>query len=366
MKISRKFTFFLGATALVGAAFSTQQFVYGAGGTEPQLQAASAELHWPPPALNSPITLYARAGGGDLELANGTRVPVLSKTQDYVVQLPTNAKRVGSVYINGGHNVKLIGGEITVPANDSLKRAIYIKDSTGTVHVEGVLINNTAGTNKVAFDGVAISALQATVQLQNMRIVGLTGVKAGFHADMVQPWGGVNKLFIDRLTGFSDYQGLQISPDLPMGNPKPIGTAIIQNVNLRYLPRPSGDTGYGYLLWMTRGDDLSDSCETYPVTLSEVYVEKRPGYSDIGQSAWPKADAVNRPDCRGIVNSTTGRMSWPYPTKADGKPFIQWYIKPWTTGMGDFVSNNVGRGYSSPGYQPPTSSVLNSPSGSGS
>ena len=365
MKISRKFTLFLGATALIGAAFSTQRFVYGAGNTESQLQAASSELRWPPPSLSNPITLYARAGGGDMELANGTKVPNLSITQDYVIQLPTNAKRVGSVYIKGGRNVRLIGGEITVPANDSLKRAIYIKDSTGTVHVEGVLINNTAGPDKVAFDGVAIDAPDADVQLQNMRIVGLTGSLGGFHSDVVQPWGGVNQLRIDRLTGFSDYQGLQLAPDLHDNDP--IGSAIIQNVNLRYVRRTSGD--YGYLVWLTRG---KTTCKTYPIALTEVYAESRPNptNSNVGNSAWPKANSTETTGCTGVLNGSKTEMQWTGLKRANGTTSLtlggQRRVKTWTTGMGDFVSTNVGIGYSSPGYQPPNSSAVSSPSATGS
>ena len=115
--------------------------------------------------------------------------------------------------MKGGRNVVLIGGHITVPpgaTSQAQQRAIYIKDPTGTVHIEGVKIDNSGGSQ---FDGIAVAAPLATLQLENLRITGISGSLKTLHADIFQPWGGAKEIRIDHLTGTSDYQGLQIPPD---------------------------------------------------------------------------------------------------------------------------------------------------------
>jgi hypothetical protein len=229
---------------------------------------AAVRLRWAPPRLVDPITV--KLGGGET-------VTEMDPARDYVVVLP-HRRKVGATVLKGGHNVVVKGGWITIPPgapSGADRSAVYVKGATGTVHLEGLLIDGSGGG---VGDGIVIAAPGAVVQIENVRVVGLRGSYREMHADVVQPWGGVRELRIDRLTGSSNYQGLTIQPDLG-----PIGQATVDHANLRYTGTAPADGGY--LIWLTSG---ASSCQASPVTLFDVYVEPKRGRS-LGNSVWPPA-----------------------------------------------------------------------------
>lgn len=282
---------------------------------------AQGQLAYSPPELTNPITI---------NLGTGKTSTTLDDNKDYILKLPSS-KKVGATTIIGGRNVVIIGGHITIPTGgqyDSDKRAIYVKDGPNTqvgrtVHIEGILIDGSGGGDS---DGIAIAAPKTIVQIQNVRIVGLTGSQSGYHNDVVQPWGGVKELRIDRLTGSTNYQGFQIPKDLA-----PIEKAEISNVNLSYTNQPPADGGY--MIW------LAHRCNTYPVKLTNVYVVPKSGRS-LGKSVWPDEDDSSCP-----VNVTNNVATWPT------LPHISGSVIGGSPSGGDFVPSGVaGVGYVSPGY----------------
>jgi hypothetical protein len=287
-------------------------------------------LTWAPPQLVDPQTI---------ELPTGQTTTDLDPARDYIIKFPTSGKE--DTFIKGGHNIVMIGGHISSggsqpPWNSPEHRGIYVADATGTVHIEGILIDNAAIGEA---DGIDIAAPLATVQIQNVRIVGLTGSETTTHADVIQPWGGVKELRIDRLTGSTDYQGLHIQPDLAVN-----GTEIVKNANV-YSGRD--DVG-NWLVWLTKG---SDTCETAAnVQLSEVYVTPRPG-RDLGNSVWPpdQFDVVDvsgaTQQCLSTLSPDKTQMSFP------SLPAVSGVVKKGPPPGGDFVPDGVaGTDYVSPGY----------------
>jgi hypothetical protein len=280
---------------------------------EPAASEAPADpLRWAPPALTDPITI---------ELGTGYTHTTLSTARDYVVRLPPTQK-VGATWIEGGHNVVIVGGSVTIPADlpadapSAQRTAIYVKGATGTVHIEGVLIDG-AGASEL--DGVDVAAPQATVQLQNLRIVGIHGGLGSFHADVVQPWGGVHELRIDRLTGTSNYQGLMLADTSGA-----IGSAQLSRIDLTATTEPAVDYGGHMILLRTSGD--SSACATYPVDMQDVHVIPRPGRTLVN-SVYPAGVAGACPGMTGAVTA--------------GPP-----------AGGSWVPAGVaGVGYVSPGYQ---------------
>jgi hypothetical protein len=309
-------TFLGGAFALMSPSVADQQTA-----TEIKPTNKQPVLHWAPPKLEKPITL---------EIGQGYTSKNLKPDRDYIIKLPAE-KQVGGVALKGGRNVVMIGGYITVPPgalNQAQQRAIYIKDATGTVHIEGVKIDNSGGSQ---FDGIAVAAPEATLQMENLRITGLSGSLKTLHADIFQPWGGAKVIRIDHLTGTSDYQGFQIPRDQA-----PIGSADLRNINLGHIAPPTGRPGF--LLWLTTG---SKTCDTYPISFSEVYVEARKGET-VGNSVWPP---VGKPDACGAVEKE-GVASWP------NLPTIKGVVKQWFPTQPDFVPESVaGLNYVSPGYE---------------
>jgi len=279
------------------------------------------KLKFAPPKLVNPITL---------ELGDGMTTTRLKDNQDYIIKLPRGVKK-GSTYLLGGHNVVLIGGHIALPATDEQRRAIYIKDNKGTVHIEGVFID---GSSQLEMDAIDISAPESTVQIQNVRVIGIRGTYSGFHADVVQPFGGVKKLLIDKLTGASYYQGLQLNQDYAK-----IEGAVLSRINLKSLGAQiwGVNNNGGFLLWLIRAEDCSTA---YPVELQDVFVQQRIE-RPITKAVWPPADTTTA--CGSAVSADGKTASFPkLPVKGVvnlGAP------------AADFVPDGVaGINYVSPGY----------------
>jgi hypothetical protein len=287
----------------------------------PSLLRSQGPLRWAPPALVDPLVVAVEDGRRSITLDAG---------RDYVLDLPDHRREDG-LLVKGGRNVVIVGGHVTVPADadeDWERKALSFSGQTGTIHVEGVLID-AAGEG----DGISVSAPDAILQLENLRIVGLRGSEDGTHADVVQPWGGVRELRIDRLTGSSHYQGLQLAQDRGA-----IGRAQLSHVDLTALP---GDGG-GHMLWLTLRD-----CDSYPVRLRDVWVRTRPSRS-FRTAVWPEARGGVR--CGGRERRRT--VAWPR-LRVDGA------VRSGRPPGGSFVPPGVaGPGYVSPGYDAPDSARL--------
>jgi hypothetical protein len=289
---------------------------------------ASDKLRWAPPPLDHPITI---------KLGDGQTYNKLQDDRDYIVKLPPT-KKVGSTILEGGHNIVIIGGHITLPVTDdksngAMSRGIYIKNNLGTVHIEGVLIDGSGGGMS---DGIDIAAPQSTVQVENVRVEGIYGYLDQFHADVIQPFGGVKDLRVDKLTGYSAYQGLTIDRDL--GD---IGSAELSRVNLV----ATGDQIWGshnnggYMLWLTR----DSGCKViFPVRLHQVWIQPRKN-TPLANAVWPPVG---------------GRTACPVQAKPDDSEArfpslpVAGRVRKGMPPGGDFVPPGVaGLNYVSPGYR---------------
>lgn len=285
----------------------------------PQGGEAATLLTWARPALANPITI---------KLGTGPTSHSLNPSKDYVIRFP-RTKKVGYTLIEGGRNIVIIGGHITIPSTaGQVRGALYIKGATGTVHIEGLLIDGSGGR---AADGIDIAAPRAVVQLQNIRVVGLHGTYDGHHADIVQPFGGVGELRIDRR---SDYQGLFLKQE-PNG---PIGAIDLRRIDLSYpAANPHGNTGS--LLWLTHPD--LTGCAAPPTRLAAVYVTPRGGQALGDQAIWPNTH--NPPTCRAVQQGE--RLRFP------ATPAITGEVRLGPPPGGSFVPPGVaGLGYTTPGY----------------
>jgi hypothetical protein len=216
--------------------------------------AAAQELRWVAPVLDAPTTVA---------LGDGVTTTKLDPEKDYIVKLPATTKR-GSTVLIGGRNVVIVGGEITVPAGDPFQRGLYIKDATGTVHVEGVHFDMSGAES----DAIVIAAPLATVQIQVVRVDGVHGWYRSWHADVIQPWGGVKRLLVDQLTAVTRYQGIQLS-----ALTGPIGEIVLSRINLIgsgsqvWGAGKLGGNG-GFLFW-------AECSLTASVTLDDAYLQPR-------------------------------------------------------------------------------------------
>jgi hypothetical protein len=262
-----------------------------------------------------------------VEIANGkSYYGPFPDHQDIEVELPSTTV-TNQIKIVGGRNLRVIGGHIA--PEDGVRFCLRIVDITGSAFIEGLLID----AKNLTGDGINVSGKKGfapEVYLQNVRVLNINGFAAGEHADIFQPQGDIGNLHIDRLTGGSNYQGLFLRPEFQ------VASAIIKNINLRFLPNVHHPVTY--LLWMR---DSEDSPKLYPVSLESVYLEPRSGQTVSAHAVFPSARSTKYP-----AVEVDGRVSWPVGSLISGS------VLSGTPPSGDFVpEGSAGTSYVSPGYR---------------
>jgi hypothetical protein len=251
------------------------------------LKPAAALLSWRPPALTSPITV---------NVSNTNRSLTLDPAKDYIIKF-AEVISSGNLSITGGRNVVLIGGHITVPwrgawpVDGNLRRGLYLKHWTGTMHVEGLLID---GEDLAEAIDVDTRTLGATLQIQNVRVGYVHGrpeesacytCSGVHHPDIIQNWGGPTYYRIDRLTGSTNYQGLMMQPT-QYGYPTVL--ADFRNMNL------VGDGGYLIFRTSSGTDDYVFRNAWFHKTTGSKYAypESDPEWSGFSKGVPPGGDFV--------------------------------------------------------------------------
>jgi hypothetical protein len=218
---------------------------------------AGPKLAWAPPALQNP---------GVINVTAANHILVLDQSRDYIIRMPSRPLSVSrGLCIWGGHNVVLVGGEIDIPWQgnpppEDSRRALYLEEQTGTMHVEGLLM-----TGPDIDEGIDIDErLGATVQIENVRIEHIHARdEVGFtdnHPDLIQTWGGPKYLRVDRLTGQTDHQGFFLHPQQFDRNANTL-LADLRHVDI------AGTNTAGYLLWQA---------DTFWKHLDDVWVQPNP------------------------------------------------------------------------------------------
>lgn len=160
-----------------------------------------------PPTLTNPIDVY---------ISDTNRRPSIAATQDAVVHwpaAPVNPSDGGDVQIVGGHNVVSVGGAI---CPGTIRRGLFLKGFTGTMFVEGLQVGGDGCPLNEGIDVDTLGARSSRLVLQNVRVGSaaspMQGSQATNHADVLQVWNGPATMSIDRLSGWSQYQGFMLQP----------------------------------------------------------------------------------------------------------------------------------------------------------
>lgn len=222
---------------------ATEEYVTG--------EVPEGSLSWAPPVLEDPEVV---------EITEDNRQLELDPERDYELRLPDDGplEVEGGVTIVGGRNLVLVGGEIRVPDvgedEGNAIRALYLKEQTGTVHIEGVALTGDGLGEGINLD----QRLGAVVQLQNIRMGEVFGTVEGHHGDLVQTWAGPRRLLVDGLSGSTGYQGFFLLPQQFGDQPEP------ELFDLRRVDITAAEGGAGYFLWR---DDAS-----WPLETTDVHV----------------------------------------------------------------------------------------------
>jgi hypothetical protein len=227
----------------------------------PAASAAASALTWSAPTLTNPT---------NLTINSSKSIWTLQDTKDYRLTLTSPFTAAGGLTIVGGRNVVLIGGEIQVPdsaSTDALqRRGMYLKNQTGTIHIEGLRI-----TGPNLSEGINLDQRKgATVQLQNIFVDTVRGSREGHHADIIQTWAGPKTLRVDRLVGSTEYQGFFLLPHQQWS------AAVVQDWDFRNIDITSLNP-VGYALWKENNHNIA---------ASNVYVHRN-GTTSTWGLLWP-------------------------------------------------------------------------------
>jgi hypothetical protein len=275
-------------------------------------------LTWAPPALVNPVTYRVSGTPGMITAGAG---------QDSVVKFvgPVNRRLI----LRGGRNWVIIGGEINIDrpwTNLDDRNAILVKDATGVVHIEGVLMHGS-----YINDGIKTCSRDATLQIQNSRIIDLLGTQFGYHSDVIQPYCGFRELRVDALTGYSQFQGQMFKADWGRWR-----TTTLKRVNLVGIAPQSG-----YPINVVMGCCNRDGNRYVdgPVRLEDVYIKPDTSHNggSLSGNITPSTSFVFGRDLTtgreyaeprdGIVPQVTGRI-W------KGGPPLGDYVPSGIAGMG--------------------------------
>lgn len=291
-------------------------------------QASSAQLLYAPPQQSNPTVVSAATIG------TGFFTATFDANEDVILQLPPTRK--SSMVIIGGNDVRV--GPCSINNTENQGAPLVFQKTTGSVFLEGLDVNMTSLNNDVVDWGGrqltdANGPTYPDLYIQNCRFYNVHGSLGTTHADIVQAQGPVGRLFVDKLTGSSNYQGFQLAPQ------KPITSVSLSRVNLSYTG-PGEEQEVTYLLWF-----LDNESQTpYPVTLNRVYVNPRSGQTVAANAVWPNSAQTGF----GAYANPDGTVTWP----ANGPMQVAGVVTPGVPPNGDFVpANSVGAGYVSPGYQ---------------
>ena len=281
-------------------------------------------LTWAPPTLWNPIAVA---------VTNANRRLFLDDSRDYRLQIVEPLKR--ELWIEGGRNVVVIGGHITIDEvgastsyQDNTAVKIRFGDPSGTVHLEGLLVDG-----RYVADGIGV-ATGRSVQIENVRIERAYDDVKGAHADCVQVQRGVRSLRMDRFTCTTERQGVFLGD-----HDGPIGRAHLRHVDLYGAPGK-------HLLWQTT--------PSYLVVVSAVrlgIVADYRAWAPFGYWVYPQRDgrthAGHLDKRRRAVVSRDGKQLWFVGSRISG------VVTRAVPGAGEFVPHGVaGMSYASPGYAP--------------
>lgn len=290
-----------------------------------------SDLFWPPPTLSNPVVLVVSASQGN------TQSYTLDSNTDYIIRMPTDHP-IKSLNINGGRNVVVQGGWLNVPwqgdgASISARRAMILRNVTGILHIEGLLIDGDDLS-----EGLQIYCPDGIVQLENIRLWNMHARdQVGFtdnHPDIIQTDGNVAELRVDHFTGWTDYQGFFFSNNFGGDIHGPIH---LRNVNI------TGHTTRRYLLWYSgkvNGPIAS--------TLHNVWLHERPSGGGWGKTVWPDE---GRPEPPAFGFDGTGEYAdfTPSNVNVTGKAYNSTPFSGQGPHGADFVPVGVGGlGYVSP------------------
>jgi hypothetical protein len=299
-------------------------------------------LSWAPPTLVNPITIIIADDGSN-------RVQMLNNAQDYIIDINDfNASTQNGISIWGGHNIKIIGGRITMGTYPAVgyPSGLTLNSNVGTVHVEGLDIGGAALIDAIRIQNTQGGPTSASIiQFENVHVHAQVppGYTINEHPDLLQLQNYYPGLIrVDKMTGDTSYQGVTVGDCT--GVIKADGGILLKRTNMHPFTDQSGQTTNTYLF---------QEYASTPFTLDQVWA---PAWNGKGIENMVYPDQFNgRSNVCGTIpgdnafraqDATGFYAAWPTSAAITGKFYEG------NPPAGDYVPAGVaGVNYVSPGYQ---------------
>jgi hypothetical protein len=308
---------------------------------------------------------------GDLDSAN-TRLVFVPSTVRVIRSIPASRDcrlylltyTGGGIVFQGGDRVIVTSCEMTcnLPGdpNDTNERAVLrFNNQKRLVYAEGVDIDidEQYGKDGILYGGNNSVEYIPDLVLQNCRILNAfsyrtDSVYGNLHSDLHQPYGKHRFIFIDKFTGSSQQQGF-------FDDPQHFGLdRIYRDVNLKYIyPEASNGSEEAGFLWYFTLDSAQELTKQvfYDFYLDNCWGQERDFFAvDFSASTSYPQSTSTYVGSTGSADSETGFsdgiVTWPSVLGIRGI-LRKSTINNGLTEIGDFVTDNVGINYVSPGYE---------------
>lgn len=346
-------------------------------GTAPTVTAAG-KLRWAPLPQVSPTVV-------DLTAAPGDYFATWVAGADYVVNLSSTVPRTGLLEIdaNGARSVKIVGGLFALNDGGTKNYHIHIQNLAGWAFIEGVEAD-MANTHADFLSISGGSLYRPDVYVQNCRAINLTATDATNHADIFQPQGLIGRVYVDKLTFSSNYQGFTIAADGSTGS-SPATAVNLARVN-SWFSSANATNPFTAHYWLNNADAVSGhDTAPFPLSFNDVWCDLvrgagRAAYSGkVSLAIFPSESATGAGKAGGGTLSTGGASPFTaaetigaedivgdaYAAFNNPKLLVSGVLKtgsPSTArtdvvteldASGSFVPAGVGSSYVTPGYASP-------------
>ena len=281
-------------------------------------------------------------------LSGGVIIVRLVAGRDYILKDPVVLRH--PVQIHGGHNIVWIGGDIDPTSGPDIGIQIGWGAGAGggTIHLEGIYLHGylTDGIEGGEYAGLSKPSgtiADAILQIENVRIEGMTGNSTVNHQDCIQQYGGWRDLRVDHFTCHTPFQGFELPwEDGATTNQGVLSHWDLRNANLYDMP-PSGLSFQTLIHFGDKDGRFSATTHQQRGNLSNVYLNAT--QKTCNQETFPNSGSTSTDGTvvRSTVNSNrtiTWVSTWAIPG----------YVTPGVPPGGDYVPRGVaGLGYISPG-----------------
>jgi hypothetical protein len=329
--------------------------------TQSAAAAPSGALSWDPdivcPLVNPTVVNVPPTGISGVTYGASEDVLFIMPNQPVIPTGTNNA-----LGFTGGRNKQIIGGVIEdTRTTTTQKYGILNRSSRGNVCIEGVKIDQSRArdADAIVVDGLATCGVSRVgwtypnLYVQNSVLLGSDWSGGSVHPDLIQKQGPMGGVYVERVTGRTEYQGFQISPTSDCaGGSEHYVEAPNDGITLKDVDIDTyGEERGGFLLWLgwMAGWNVNfpGAEDPEPMSLDNVWVEGKAADTLAQDLVLPRSNSVGQGSEDIALDVASNGLTGTWRSAAGITGTINRGDPPYKDMVGE---DEVGLGYVTPGY----------------